>query len=191
MQLSTACSEILNQLAELVSHLKDNDFSKPSKTLSNSTIGQHLRHTLEFFVCLEQGFAKGIVNYDKRSHDKLIESDRFLALNSIEKIQAFIGSQKEDQPLQLEVGYNSDNEEMIIIETNFFRELTYNIEHAVHHQIGVAPDGGGEVRVVFFVEAEVAVGGVAVNGFFQAAEQLGAKRVTLRMSAQRFEQLHE
>lgn len=133
MQLSTACSEILNQLAELVSHLKDNDFSKPSKTLSNSTIGQHLRHTLEFFVCLEQGFAKGIVNYDKRSHDKLIESDRFLALNSIEKIQAFIGSQKEDQPLQLEVGYNSDNEEMVIIETNFFRELTYNIEHAVHH----------------------------------------------------------
>ena len=133
MHLSTACKEILDQLTELVSQLNNDDFSKPSKTLSNSTIGQHLRHTIEFFVCLEQGFAKGIVNYDKRSHDKLIESDRFLALNSIEKIQAFIGSQKEDQALQLEVGYNSGNEEVVIIDTNFFRELTYNIEHAVHH----------------------------------------------------------
>lgn len=133
MQLSTACVTILNQLSELVGQLKDTDFAKPSKSLSNSTIGQHLRHTLEFFICLEQGHELGLVNYDKRSHDKLIETDKFIALNTIEKISEFISSKKIDQPLKLEVGYNLNNEEAITIETNYYRELIYNIEHAVHH----------------------------------------------------------
>lgn len=133
MQLSTACVTILNQLSELVGQLKDTDLAKPSKVLSNSTIGQHLRHTLEFFICLEDGYGKGVVNYDKRNHDKLIETDKFIALNTIQKISDFISAQKADQPLKLEVGYNPNNEEAISIETNYYRELIYNIEHAVHH----------------------------------------------------------
>jgi hypothetical protein len=133
MQLSTACCTILNQLSDLVGQLKDNDFAKPSKALSNSTIGQHLRHTLEFFICLEQGYELGLVNYDKRSHDKLIETDKFIALGTIQKISEFISSKKIDQPLKLEVGYNLNDEDAITIETNYYRELIYNIEHAVHH----------------------------------------------------------
>jgi hypothetical protein len=133
MQLSAAASAILNQLSVLVTQLTDRDFILPSKTLSNSTIGQHLRHTLEFFICLEEGYAKGIVNYDKRNHDKLIETDRFIALGTIQKISDFISANSTDQPLKLEVGYEPESEESIVIETNYFRELTYNIEHAVHH----------------------------------------------------------
>jgi uncharacterized damage-inducible protein DinB len=133
MQLSLACNAILNQLINLVSQLRDDDFTKPSITLSHSTIGQHLRHTVEFFICLEHGYKTGVVNYDNRTHDKLIETDRFLALNALYRIQEFISSIQIDQPLQLEVGYHPDNQESIVIETNFWRELTYNIEHAVHH----------------------------------------------------------
>ncbi len=133
MQLSDACTNILDQLANIIGQLDERDFARPSVALSNSTIGQHSRHTLEFFLCLEQGFQKGVVNYDKRSHDKLIESDKFIALNAISQVREFIKGQKEDQSLKLEVGYERDNEDCIIIETNYFRELTYNIEHAVHH----------------------------------------------------------
>ena len=100
MQLSNACASILNQLSDVIRQLDENDFAKPSKALGKSTIGQHARHTLEFFVCLEQGFQKGIVNYDKRDHDKLIETDKFIALNAIERIREFICSQNEDQPLK-------------------------------------------------------------------------------------------
>jgi uncharacterized damage-inducible protein DinB len=133
MQLSIAASTILNQLATLINQLSDSQFVSPSKSLSNSTIGQHLRHTLEFFICLEQGYAKGVVNYDKRNHDKLIETDRFIALGAIQKIRDFISTNTADQKLTLEVGYEPSNEDSIVIETNYFRELTYNIEHAVHH----------------------------------------------------------
>lgn len=133
MQLAKACQGILRQLSDVMLQLKDSDYTKSSAALSGSTIGQHMRHTLEFFICLEQGVEKGIVNYDKRAHDKLIESDKYIALNTLQRITDFIGSQSADQSLQLEVGYEPHSEECVTVQTNYYRELTYNIEHAVHH----------------------------------------------------------
>lgn len=133
MQLSQACAYILDQLEDVVNQISVDDFSKPSPALSQSTVGQHLRHTIEFFMCLEGGFREGLINYDKRSHDKLIESDKFIALASIQRIRNFVGSVVADQGLKLEVGYDRHTDACVTIETNYLRELTYNIEHAVHH----------------------------------------------------------
>jgi hypothetical protein len=133
MQLTHACLSILNQLEHVVTNISEDDFTMPSKVLSNSTVGQHVRHTLEFFMCLQQGFESGLVNYDKRGHDKLIESDKFIALAAIQKIKDFISQQEMDQLLKLDVGYERNSDECVTINTNYFRELTYNIEHAVHH----------------------------------------------------------
>lgn len=133
MQLITACLNILGQLEDAVRQMEERDFCLPSRTLSNSSVGQHLRHTLEFFICLENGFAGGVVNYDKRAHDKLIETDKFIALAAIARIKEFVTSHTADQGLHLEVGYDRHTEDVVRIETNYFRELTYNIEHAVHH----------------------------------------------------------
>jgi len=130
--LKDACSNILSQLTDLVEQIRESDFVKPAETLSFSTIGQHLRHTLEFFLCFEQGFDKGLVNYDKRAHDKTIESDKYLALNAIRRISNFI-RQLGEKPLQLEVGYDLQKDSFVIIDTTALRELVYNIEHAVHH----------------------------------------------------------
>jgi hypothetical protein len=133
MQLSDACTSILNQLSDILQQLDEKDFASPSAALGKSTVGQHTRHTIEFFICLEKGFREGTVNYDKRAHDQLIETDKFIALNAINEIRDFITVQKIDRPLKLEVGYERNSEVCLTIETNYFRELTYNIEHAVHH----------------------------------------------------------
>lgn len=133
MNLSKAAINILNQLADLVKQIQETDFAKPSDTLSKSTIGQHIRHTLEFFICFESGFKRGIINYDKRAHDKLIETDKFLALSAISQTIGFINTLREDKPLKLEVGYDLVREEFVTVDTNSSRELVYNIEHAVHH----------------------------------------------------------
>lgn len=133
MNLSKAAINILNQLGDLVGQIQEADFSKPSDTLSKSTIGQHIRHTLEFFICFESGFNHGVVNYDQRQHDKLIETDKFLALSAISQAIEFIKSIQEEKPLKLEVGYDLMREEFVKVDTNSTRELVYNIEHAVHH----------------------------------------------------------
>jgi hypothetical protein len=39
----------------------------------------------------------------------------------------------DDRALTLEVGYDADSDDCVTISTNYFRELTYNIEHAIHH----------------------------------------------------------
>ncbi|HMG93602.1 MAG TPA: hypothetical protein VK589_26270 [Chryseolinea sp.] len=132
MNLTQACSGILTQLTDLVTQINEHDFTRPAETLSNSTIGQHIRHTLEFFLCLEHGYSNGVVNYDKRAHDKLIESDKYIALSAIERVRNFIGTFTE-RHLKLEVGYDLVNDNFITIDTTSTRELVYNIEHAVHH----------------------------------------------------------
>lgn len=133
MDVTKACSQILSQLSDLIYQLKEEDYSKPSTALSGSSLGQHLRHTLEFFICLEAGYQTGIINYDKRSHDKLLETDKFIALNVIGTISRFLEDLKTNKHLTLEVGYDLERDVFERVETNAFRELVYNIEHAVHH----------------------------------------------------------
>ena len=169
MNLRRACSGILDQLADVVTQMNEHDFARPAETLSNSTIGQHVRHTLEFFLCFENGYSSGVINYDKREHDKLIESDKYIALSAIDRIRYFIATFVE-KPLKLEVGYDLTNEDFVTIETTSTRELVYNIEHAVHHmaimKIGIreiasyirlAPDFGIAASTIRYKDSTISI----------------------------------
>ena len=38
-----------------------------------------------------------------------------------------------DERLMLQAGYDASKTEVIGIQTNYFREIAYNIEHTIHH----------------------------------------------------------
>lgn len=133
MQLSQATFSVLDQVEFVISQMKEDDYTKPVDVFNNSTIGQHFRHTLEFFQCLMDGYNNGIVSYDKRNHDKSIETDKNLALSFIEESKDFISKCDMQRPLKLEVNYNLEDKDNIIVDSNMAREVTYNIEHAIHH----------------------------------------------------------
>ncbi len=133
MQLSNATCSMLDQVESVISQIKNEDYTKPVDVFNNSTIGQHFRHTLEFFQCLMNGYEKGLVSYDKRNHDKTFETDTKLALEFIAKTKNFIATCDMSKPLRLEVNYTIEDTEDIIIDSNMGREVTYNIEHAIHH----------------------------------------------------------
>lgn len=133
MTLGDIAIKILNQLRGFVQRIEESDFTKTSATLNGSTIGQHVRHTLEFFLCLEAGYRHGVVNYDNRPHDKNIETDKQLAMDTIAQIVGWVSRLEEQRDIVLEVGYDPRANAYISVPTNALRELVYNIEHAVHH----------------------------------------------------------
>jgi len=106
---------------------------KPSITLSGASVGQHLRHTLEFFICLEQGYKQGFDQLRQTLARQNDRNDKEIALEVIQRIRSFVTDQTKDKTLMLEVGYDLSSNENVSVQTNYLRELTYNIEHAVHH----------------------------------------------------------
>lgn len=157
-QITFAAEHILTQLKHAITEISEVDFAKHSTAL-NATVGQHLRHTLEFFICLQSGYEKSVINYDNRARNTSMEVDKHVALNTIQDIQHFISSHPQDKPLTLEVGYMPDSDHCESINTTFFRELTYNIEHAVHH-MAIMKIGLREVASYVNISAEF---GVAIS----------------------------
>ncbi len=133
MNLTDTCTDLFNQLHELLDQLNDLEFNTPSVALRGSTIGQHLRHTLEFFMVLEDSVESGVVNYDNRQHSMVLETNRELAGQAIERITAVCQNWLTNRNLWLEVNYAQMDDRAVKVETNLQRELIYNIEHAVHH----------------------------------------------------------
>jgi uncharacterized damage-inducible protein DinB len=131
--LSSACFQILGQLEDILEDILAEDLCQPSTALSGSTIGQHLRHTLEFFLCLESGFESGVINYDMRARDKRMEADKAVVISSINRIRDFVAANLQDKELNLEASYAGHSQDYFTIPTTYSRELAYNIEHAIHH----------------------------------------------------------
>lgn len=119
----------LNELIELLKQMSNVEYSKPIPSLSNSTIGEHTRHIVEMFQCLENNYEAGIVNYDKRPRNILIQTDTTFAITQIEMIKSLL--EKDNKKIELQ--QIIDNEE-VQIDSNYFRELLYNLEHCIHHQ---------------------------------------------------------
>lgn len=131
MQLTKAITNITGQLAASLQQLTDGQYSQPSNIIFNATIGQHVRHVIELFTCLHQGYETGLVNYEKRKRDHRIENDKAFAIQLLLSIAPAIKTT--DRNLVLESNYDENSDETVAVQTNYYRELIYNLEHAVHH----------------------------------------------------------
>jgi len=155
LKITEACQDVLDQVADVINQLSDQEFIQPVEAFNGSTLGQHIRHSLEFFLCLMEGYDKGLVNYDKRSHDQVIETSRDLTLEVINRVKLFVSKCNTTHNLILQVSYDRHSSDEMSIETNLNREIIYNIEHVIHHmalvKIGIRevcpsitlPDGFG------------------------------------------------
>ena len=131
MPLQEAVRHTFVQLSGSLELMTQEEFVKPCMHLSNSTIGQHVRHIIEMFQCLELGYETGTVNYELRKRDQRIETNREEALAALQTV--FDGLQKADKALVLEGVYNDHGDTLLKIPTNYYREIIYNLEHTIHH----------------------------------------------------------
>jgi hypothetical protein len=131
MQLFTSVRDVLGQITHALSRLSSEQYNYPCRVLSGATIGQHVRHVAELFVCLEKGYANGIINYDRRDRNRQIETDPVFALGLLHHIEHTI--ERPDKFLYLETGYTANETGTSQTATNYHREVLYNLEHTVHH----------------------------------------------------------
>ncbi|MGL1885377.1 MAG: DinB family protein [Reichenbachiella sp.] len=132
MDFKPVIHEIFDQLTALASSMPNQDYSQQLKVLNGASIGQHVRHTLEFFKCLLAGREDGVVNYDDRRRDLFLESNTLEALTCIKVLKSQVEELHDNCPMTLMQCYGVGGEPFEL-ETNLYRELIYNIEHAVHH----------------------------------------------------------
>ncbi len=153
MQLHNAVNNVFIQLDTTLKLLTPVQYTAPGKLLSNATIGQHVRHIIELFICLHNGYENGMVDYDNRKRDKKIETDKTFASTLLKEIYQQLD--KPDKALTLQACYDDTAEKPVVIATNYYRELAYNLEHTVHHmaliRVGVAEVSGIELPEGFGV----------------------------------------
>ncbi|MFK7049084.1 MULTISPECIES: hypothetical protein [Flavobacterium] len=125
----TAIKNTLLELKEIITQLHDPDYIKPILSLSNATIGQHSRHIIELYQALLKGYDNGIINYDNREREISIQTIRTQAISAIDIIINQI--EKENKNLVIN---HFISRVPTLIETNYFREVLYNLEHCIHHQ---------------------------------------------------------
>ncbi len=130
VHLNESIKHVFEQLSQVLHQLSDEEYCKPGNIL-NASIGQHIRHIIELFIELNNGYECGVVNYEKRKRDYRIETEKNFAASLMESILDTVN--KEDKMLLLQAGFNSDSKDTIVVNTNYYRELAYNIEHTIHH----------------------------------------------------------
>jgi hypothetical protein len=122
--------DTLTSIKDVCALLNNEQFTTKIEVLSSSTIGQHIRHIIEFYTCLMQGYEQGLINYDKRERNTLIESIPAYAFSTIENVQEAL--EKADFNKNMEVVHEIYDTEHHI-GTTFARELYYMAEHTLHH----------------------------------------------------------
>ena len=132
--MKTTAKENLLQLKSLLNTISESDYIQKTEALSDATIGQHIRHILEFYLLLVSGSFLGTICYDKRERDLRIENKLSFAMETIDMLIPAIDTIREDDSVILEVDYTIDGKSGNTINTTTGRELAYCIEHSIHHQ---------------------------------------------------------
>ncbi len=122
---------IKGTLEQLISELElfTPFYNKPCEALRNATIGQHTRHIIELFQCLNEGYDLNTFSYDLRKRDKAIETNFGKAKEAVSEILKTL-----DRDDKLLVSSYLLGANKISINTTYYRELMYNLEHCIHHQ---------------------------------------------------------
>lgn len=127
--LFSSIKNSLNELIDLLNQIDNSVYTQKCPALSNSTIGEHNRHILEMFICLENAYEIGMVNYDKRERNIQIQTNTDFAIIITEDIKKNL--EKPNKKIDLIQVINGQE---VVIESNYQRELLYNLEHCIHHQ---------------------------------------------------------
>jgi hypothetical protein len=120
--------KIFAEIEKICNQLSHDEFVKKIEILSGNSIGQHIRHIVEFYICLFSN--KEYVNYDERERNLLIENSPLYTL----EVLGILKAQLQNLDLEKKVAFkHSLNDQAVFLSTSYARELIYLGEHTIHH----------------------------------------------------------
>lgn len=131
MQLNEVVQAVFQQLTQALQQLTIEQYARTLPVLSGASVGKHVRHIIDMFLCLERGYRQGVINYEHRDRDLEVELDPQIAIAHLSQILQDI--RKADKSLLLEGSYHAEEEGLMQFQTHYHREIVYNLEHTIHH----------------------------------------------------------
>lgn len=131
-ELAVASQNNLSMIIDLVNKLDENDISTRLEILSSSSIGEHIRHVLEFYTCLFES-ENGEINYDTRRRNIELETSSDAINDVIKDIIKKLPDLSLDESVKVTGSYQEIETTPISISSTLGRELAHCLEHAIHH----------------------------------------------------------
>ena len=127
----------LRQATGLLAEISDASYCKTDARCFRGAVGGHMRHCIDHYRSFLTGLRTGMVDYDDRARDPLIETDRASAMRELHVIVHQLSSLAE-QDLHNSLLAKMDGGEQTgaaipWTRTTVGRELQFLISHTVHH----------------------------------------------------------
>jgi len=125
---------LLEQASDLLGRMPDAAYGVG--TPEAKPVGPHFRHILDHYSCFVAGRPQGRVDYDARTRDPDLESNRGRARQRILELAADLASitaEELDTPVEirLECGLGDETEQWS--RSTLRRELQFLLSHTIHH----------------------------------------------------------
>ena len=127
------CLQVLDRCTLVLDRIPESLYTKCEPPLES--IGAHLRHAIEHFVCFLDGLAGLEVDYDQRCRDELLETDVAEARRVIEELRTKLLEiniptlEKAMRVVQLP----GMDQSPVALESSVVCELIFLSSHMVHH----------------------------------------------------------
>lgn len=123
----------LDDLIHLVSAIPIEAYTQKNELIYGASVGQHFRHIIEFYGCIQNGLNLQTICYDNRDRDLQLEIDPYFAISTLEKLKTFVASIQDDQSITMQANYDTESSNQVNISTSLYREMAYALDHTVHH----------------------------------------------------------
>lgn len=131
MQANQAIESVVHQIKELLLQLEAHQYRRPLDEFDGSSLGQHFRHILEFFQCLEAGLEAGMVDYASRKRNLMYEDQPGLAAQAFSDVMDTLGRFPDTYVLEVKAEFGGL--ERPVYQSCLGRELLFIYDHAIHH----------------------------------------------------------
>jgi hypothetical protein len=124
---------VLEQIIGLLQNIDGQVYIHKLNVLNQASLGQHLRHIADFYLCLLAGADTAKIDYCQRQRDPAMEQDINIMCNILMDIKFKINDLDENKPIHVVPDYAPDEAQRQVVASSLGRELMYAFDHALHH----------------------------------------------------------